>query len=53
MTSSSLGRANDGFFSRCVITFFIFLALTLFLVRERPFAPLPTKPLPAVNVPDR
>jgi hypothetical protein len=35
------------------VTFLGFLALALFLAREHPFAPLPTKPLPAVNVPDK
>jgi hypothetical protein len=30
-----------------------FLAIAIVLSREHPFAPLPTKPLPAVNVPDK
>jgi hypothetical protein len=34
------------------IAFLVVLALAITL-RERPFAPLPTKPLPAVNVPDK
>jgi hypothetical protein len=36
-----------------VVSFLAFLALALFLARERPFAPLPTKPLPAVVAPDK
>jgi hypothetical protein len=36
-----------------VVAFLAFLALAATLLRPRQFATLPTKPMPAVNVPDR
>jgi hypothetical protein len=38
---------------RVAIIFFVLLALAIALPRAHQFAPLPTKPMPAVNVPDK
>ena len=35
------------------VVILIFLALAIALPRQRPFTALPTKPMPAVNVPDK
>jgi hypothetical protein len=36
-----------------VVAFLVFLALAVMLSRPHPFATLPTKPMPAVNVSEK